>query len=97
MARNSRWDNQARFDPDNQDIKYGRYENDSDHHHEPSPRKIYYNQQDSHPAREQEMPPQMRYNRFNQELPPRSLQDYPLPLTLPVPIAVPPSLEYEPM
>lgn len=100
MARNSRWDAQARLNQDNQDsIKYARYENEG------SPRNVYYDKQPQRQMQHMQTSRDdesgyrdMRYNRMNQDgMPSRAIQDYPLPLTLPVPLAVPPTLEYEPM
>ena len=53
-----------------------------------------YSQRQTRHDQDEEDYRQTRYNRYNQE---RPIQDYPLPLTLPVPLAVPPALEYEPM
>ena len=108
MARNSRWDNPPRMNQnlDSHDsVKYSRYESD-----QRSYQRDHYNQRDAYehhpppPPRNQresyEHPPQMRsnhYGHYNQDMPPRSTQEYPLPLTLPIPLAVPPSLEYEPV
>ncbi len=65
--------------------------NQKESYEHPPPR----NQRESY-----EYPPPMRpnqYGPYKQEMPPRSTQEYPLPLTLPIPLAVPASLEYEPV
>jgi hypothetical protein len=90
MARNTRWDN-PNMVHDNNSMRFTRYENEQPIRNINNSYDRYeYDQEPSQHI------PDRRYNRFNQEMP-RSIQEYPVPLTLPVPLSVPASLEYEPM
>jgi len=92
----------SRYENDQRGFQRDHY-NERETYEHPPPR----NQKESYehpPPRNQresyEYPPPMRpnqYGPYKQEMPPRSTQEYPLPLTLPIPLAVPASLEYEPV